>query len=85
MPPNRLIWTNDSFVALQTLLDERDPETGDWLFREAQRSQPSLASVRESWVPPETTRAVAIAPGRLSCKPRASCLVGRSRIATASP
>ena len=26
-PPNRLIWTNDNIVALQTLLDERDPTT----------------------------------------------------------
>src|SRR5476649_1380652 len=24
-PENRLIWTNDNIVALQTLLDERDP------------------------------------------------------------
>jgi hypothetical protein len=27
LPPNRLIWTNDNIVALQTLLDERDPAT----------------------------------------------------------
>ncbi len=26
LPPNRLIWTNDNLVALQTLLDERDPD-----------------------------------------------------------
>ena len=25
LPPNRLIWTNDNLVALQTLLDEKDP------------------------------------------------------------
>lgn len=29
LPPNRLIWTNDNLVALQTLLDERDPVTRD--------------------------------------------------------
>ncbi len=31
-PQNRLIWTNDNLVALQTLLDERD-EGGDWRYR----------------------------------------------------
>ena len=33
LPPNRLIWTNDNLVALQTLLDERDPETRDYRYR----------------------------------------------------
>jgi adenine-specific DNA-methyltransferase len=33
LPPNRLIWTNDNLVALQTLLDERDPETRDYKYR----------------------------------------------------
>lgn len=33
LPPNRLIWTNDNVVALQTLLDERDPATGDYRYR----------------------------------------------------
>ena len=33
IPPNRLIWTNDNLVALQTLLDERDPETRDYRYR----------------------------------------------------
>jgi len=33
LPPNRLIWTNDNLVALQTLLDEKDPETRDWRYR----------------------------------------------------
>ncbi|MBN1962048.1 MAG: hypothetical protein JW841_13980 [Deltaproteobacteria bacterium] len=33
LPPNRLIWTNDNLVALQTLLEERDPETHDWRYR----------------------------------------------------
>ena len=32
-PVNRLIWTNDNLVALRTLLDERDPTTGDWRYR----------------------------------------------------
>jgi len=32
-PENRLIWTNDNLVALQTLLDERDPRTRDWRYR----------------------------------------------------
>lgn len=32
-PENRLIWTNDNLVALQTLLDERDPEKRDWRYR----------------------------------------------------
>jgi len=33
LPPNRLIWTNDNLVALQTLLDERDPGTHDYRYR----------------------------------------------------
>jgi DNA modification methylase len=33
LPPNRLIWTNDNVVALQTLLDERDPETKEYRYR----------------------------------------------------
>jgi adenine-specific DNA-methyltransferase len=33
LPPNRLIWTSDNLVALQTLLDERDPATHDYLYR----------------------------------------------------
>jgi DNA modification methylase len=33
LPPNRLIWTNDNLVALQTLLDERDPVTRDYRYR----------------------------------------------------
>jgi adenine-specific DNA-methyltransferase len=33
LPPNRLIWTNDNLVALQTLLDERDPETREYRYR----------------------------------------------------
>jgi DNA modification methylase len=33
LPPNRLIWTNDNLVALQTLLDEKDPGTRDWRYR----------------------------------------------------
>lgn len=33
LPPNRLIWTNDNLVALQTLLDERDPQTRDYRYR----------------------------------------------------
>jgi len=32
-PENRLIWTNDNLVALQTLLEERDPITKDWRYR----------------------------------------------------
>lgn len=32
-PENRLIWTNDNLVALQTLLDERDPKTKDWRYQ----------------------------------------------------
>lgn len=32
-PENRLIWTNDNLVALQTLLEERDPETKDYRYR----------------------------------------------------
>lgn len=33
LPPNRLIWTNDNLVALQTLLDERDPQTREYRYR----------------------------------------------------
>jgi len=33
LPANRLIWTNDNLVALQTLLDEKDPATRDWRYR----------------------------------------------------
>lgn len=33
LPPNRLIWTNDNIVALQTLLDERDPQTREYRYR----------------------------------------------------
>ncbi len=33
LPPNRLIWTNDNLVALQTLLDERDPATKEYRYR----------------------------------------------------
>jgi adenine-specific DNA-methyltransferase len=32
-PENRLIWTNDNLVALQTLLDEHDPKTRDYRYR----------------------------------------------------
>jgi len=32
-PENRLIWTNDNLVALETLLEERDPRTKDWRYR----------------------------------------------------
>lgn len=32
-PPNRLIWTNDNLVALQTLLEERDPATREYRYR----------------------------------------------------
>ena len=33
LPPNRLIRTNDNLVALQTLLDEKDPLTCDYRYR----------------------------------------------------
>lgn len=33
IPENRLIWTNDNLVALQTLLDDRDPRTKDYRYR----------------------------------------------------
>lgn len=33
LPPNRLIWTNDNLVALQTLLDEKDTETRGYRYR----------------------------------------------------
>lgn len=32
-PENRLIWTNDNLVALQTLLDEREPKSGGYRYR----------------------------------------------------
>jgi adenine-specific DNA-methyltransferase len=32
-PENRLIWTNDNIVALQTLLNERDPKTKGYRYR----------------------------------------------------
>jgi adenine-specific DNA-methyltransferase len=32
-PENRLIWTSDNLVALQTLLEERDPKTKDYRYR----------------------------------------------------
>jgi DNA modification methylase len=32
-PANRLLWTPDNLVALQTLLDERDPATGEPRYR----------------------------------------------------
>lgn len=33
LPNNRLIWTNDNLVALKTLLDERDPVSGEYRYR----------------------------------------------------
>jgi DNA modification methylase len=33
LTPNRLIWTNDNLVALQTLLDERDSESNEYRYR----------------------------------------------------
>src|SRR3989344_7476491 len=33
IPKNRLIWTNDNLVALKTLLDEKDPTTGEYRYR----------------------------------------------------
>lgn len=32
-PKNRLIWTNDNIVALKTLLDEKDPISGEYRYR----------------------------------------------------
>jgi len=32
-PRNRLIWTNDNLVALKTLLDEKDPISGEYRYR----------------------------------------------------
>lgn len=32
-PKNRLIWTNDNLVALKTLLDEKDPISGEYRYR----------------------------------------------------
>ncbi len=33
LPQNRLIWTNDNLVALKTLLDEKDPISGEYKYR----------------------------------------------------
>src|SRR3990167_1697213 len=33
LPKNRLIWTNDNIVALKTLLDEKDPVSGEYKYR----------------------------------------------------
>jgi len=33
LPPNRLVWTSDNLVALQTLLDEHDPLTEEARYR----------------------------------------------------
>ena len=33
LPNNRLIWTNDNLVALKTLLDEKDPVSGEYKYR----------------------------------------------------
>ncbi|MFH1598111.1 MAG: site-specific DNA-methyltransferase [Patescibacteria group bacterium] len=33
LPKNRLIWTNDNLVALKTLLDEKDPVSGEYKYR----------------------------------------------------
>ena len=32
-PKNRLIWTNDNLVALKTLLDEKEPVSGEYKYR----------------------------------------------------
>jgi hypothetical protein len=32
-PENQLMWTNDNLVSLQTLLEERGPETKRWRYR----------------------------------------------------
>lgn len=32
-PKNRLIWTNDNLLALKTLLDEKDPVSGEYKYR----------------------------------------------------
>ena len=32
-PKNRLIWTNDNLVALKTLLDEKDPVSSEYKYR----------------------------------------------------
>ncbi len=32
-PPPPIIWTNDNLVALQTLLEERDPQTHEYRYR----------------------------------------------------
>jgi adenine-specific DNA-methyltransferase len=33
LPKNRLIWTNDNLVALKTLLNEKDPVSGEYKYR----------------------------------------------------
>ena len=33
LPKNRLIWTNDNLVALKTMLDEKDPVSGEYRYR----------------------------------------------------
>ena len=33
LPKNRLIWTNDNLVALKTLLDEKNPVSGEYRYR----------------------------------------------------
>lgn len=33
LPKNRLIWTNDNLIALKTLLDEKDPISGEYRYR----------------------------------------------------
>lgn len=33
LPKNRLIWTNDNLVALKTLLDDKDPISGEYRYR----------------------------------------------------
>src|SRR3989344_7883891 len=33
LPKNRLIWTNDNLVALKSLLDEKDPVSGEYKYR----------------------------------------------------
>src|SRR3989344_1956961 len=33
LPKNRLIWTNDNLVALKTLLDEKDPISDEYKYR----------------------------------------------------
>ena len=47
LPPNRLIWTNDNLVALQTLLDEKDPTDPRLALPGQGRSR--RTSTRPSW------------------------------------